>query len=173
MNIRQQLQAILLLPVMVTLVIPATILFFGRSSVSPAFWLQSRRRAPLAAGAMLLVMGLVLVVQTVRLIATRGRGTLAPWDPPQRLVVHGVYRHVRNPMISGVVAILLAEALIFGSLPLLTWAGIFFGINALYIPLSEEPGLERRFGNEYRLYKRHVPRWLPRLRPWFPESGTH
>jgi protein-S-isoprenylcysteine O-methyltransferase Ste14 len=69
-------------------------------------------------------------------------------------------------MISGVIAILLGEALIFGSLPLLLWALFFGTVNAVYIPFSEEPGLAKRFGDEYRLYQRHVPRWLPRLRPW-------
>ncbi len=36
----------------------------------------------------------------------------------------------------------------------------------VYIPLIEEPGLARRFGDDYRLYKNNVPRWLPRLTPW-------
>jgi hypothetical protein len=26
--------------------------------------------------------------------------------------------------------------------------------------------LERRFGDDYILYKKNVPRWIPRLNPW-------
>jgi protein-S-isoprenylcysteine O-methyltransferase Ste14 len=68
---------------------------------------------------LLLTAGLALGAHTIRLFAAAGRGSLAPGDPPRRLVARGVYRHVRNPMITSDVAILLAEALIFGSLPLL------------------------------------------------------
>ena len=104
-----------------------------------------------------------------------GEGTLAPWDETRRLVVRGVYRHVRNPMITGVLCLLLGEASLLGSLPLLGWFALFLLANALYIPLAEERGLERRFGEEYLLYKRNVPRWIPRVRPWNspPGAGPH
>jgi protein-S-isoprenylcysteine O-methyltransferase Ste14 len=98
------------------------------------------------------------------LFARVGEGTLAPWDPTRKLVVRGPYRHVRNPMITGVLAILLGEAALFGSWPLLVWAFGFFALNAIYMPLVEEPGLVRRFGDDYVRYRRNVPRWLPRLR---------
>jgi protein-S-isoprenylcysteine O-methyltransferase Ste14 len=65
-------------------------------------------------------------------------------------------------MISAVVAVLAGEAALFGSLPLLAWAAFFFTVNHLWFVLGEEPGLERRFGDEYRAYRRSVPRWLPR-----------
>jgi protein-S-isoprenylcysteine O-methyltransferase Ste14 len=104
--------------------------------------------------------------RTITLFASVGRGTLAPWDPTRRLVVRGPYRHVRNPMISGVLSILLGEAALLGSFPLLAWFGVFFAANAIYMPLVEEPGLERRFGDDYRTYKRNVPRWVPRRKPW-------
>jgi protein-S-isoprenylcysteine O-methyltransferase Ste14 len=83
-------------------------------------------------------------------------------------VVTGVYCRVRNPMISGVVAILIGEALLFRSLALLAWAGVVWTLNAIYIPLVEEHGLAQRFGDEYHQYKQHVPRWLPRRTPWTP-----
>jgi protein-S-isoprenylcysteine O-methyltransferase Ste14 len=119
--------------------------------------------------AVLLGIGVVLLVTTVSLFAKIGRGTLAPWNPPQHLVVVGPYRYVRNPMISGVLFILLAEAVFFGSLPLLGMFAVAFIVNAIYIPLVEERGLERRFGEEYRRYKQHVPRWIPRLTPYSPK----
>ena len=121
-------------------------------------------------GLVLLALGLTLFVASLRRFAAEGRGTLAPWDPPRELVVLGPYRYVRNPMISGVLLVLLGEALVLRSQPHLGWAAIFFAINAIYIPLLEEPDLEGRFGDRYREYCRHVPRLLPRLRPWSPPS---
>jgi protein-S-isoprenylcysteine O-methyltransferase Ste14 len=123
-------------------------------------------RALALPGAVLIALGLALVVWTVKLFAQVGRGTLAPWDPTSRLVVRGPYRHVRNPMISGVLAILLGEAAVFGSVPLLLWFAAAFAVNAVYMPLVEEPGLRKRFGQDYDEYRANVPRWLPRLRPW-------
>lgn len=159
-SLARHLAAILALPFMVTVVVPGLLLArFGRAGLPRAAAL------PLLGG-ILVLLGLVLAGSTIRLFATAGEGTLAPWDPPRRLVVAGVYRHVRNPMISGVVAILFGEAALAGSSALLVWAAAFFGLNALYIPLAEEPALLHRFGQDYRDYKKNVPRWIPRLRPW-------
>jgi len=112
------------------------------------------------------VAGLALAACTVRLFLTFGAGTPAPWNPPRRLVVRGPYRLLRNPMIGSVLILLLAEALFLSAWPLAIWLLVFFAANAIYFPLVEEPGLERRFGEAYRVYKRNVPRWLPRLTPW-------
>jgi protein-S-isoprenylcysteine O-methyltransferase Ste14 len=73
-------------------------------------------------------------------------------------------------MISGVAGTLLAEATLLGSPWLVAWFGLFVAINAVYVPLVEEPGLARRFGHEYRVYRDHVPRWIPRLGP-FDRAG--
>jgi len=111
-----------------------------------------------------------LFVASLRRFATEGEGTLAPWDPPRRLVVRGPYRYVRNPMISGVAFVALGLSLVLLSWPHLEWALLFFAINAVYIPLVEERGLRERFGAEYENYCRHVPRLVPRIHPW--EAGT-
>lgn len=124
------------------------------------------------AGLLLLALGIFLFAASLRRFASEGEGTLAPWDPPRRLVIRGPYRHVRNPMISGVVFILCGEALVLLSKPHLMWALIFLGVNLVYIPLFEESGLRRRFGDSYVNYCRHVPRLFPRLRPWEPGDGT-
>ncbi len=71
-------------------------------------------------------------------------------------------------MISGVLSILLGEAALLGSLPLLVWFVAFFALNALTMPLIEEPLLESRFGSDYITYKQNVLRWIPRPRPWIP-----
>ncbi len=155
----KQLRAILLLPGIIAVVIPATILYFTGVIWPPSPW-------SVVIGSLLVLAGLTLMVSTNRLFATVGHGTLAPWNPPQRLVVYGVYRHVRNPMIVGVFCLLLGEAVFFGSLSLLGWFGFVVLVNMIYIPLSEEPGLVKRFGNDYLLYKQNVPRWIPRATPW-------
>jgi protein-S-isoprenylcysteine O-methyltransferase Ste14 len=125
---------------------------------------------PTIVGLALLSEGLLLVTVTVRLFMNIGKGTLAPWDPTQRLVVTGVYGYVRNPMISGVFAILAAETIIFRSPPLLIWSLGFLIVNIIYMPLIEEPSLRRRFGAAYDEYARNVPRWFPRSTPWIPPS---
>ncbi|MGH3313333.1 MAG: methyltransferase family protein [Streptomyces sp.] len=117
-------------------------------------------------GAVSMTIGLTLLVWTIALFDRVGDGTLAPWDAPKKLVVRGPYLHVRNPMISGVLFILPGETLLFRSTVLLVWLVGFFAINQTYIPLLEERGLERRFGQDYVTYKHHVRRWLPRFRPW-------
>lgn len=161
----RHLLSILLLPTMVAVVVPTTLLrrsgpriALGSGGVLP--WLR------VGAGTVLLLCGLALFAWSVGLFARVGRGTLAPWDPTKQLVAVGPYRHVRNPMISGVFLMLVGEALLWGSRPVAIWAATFLFINQVYFVLLEEPGLERRFGAAYRTYKAHVPRWIPRLRAW-------
>ena len=117
-----------------------------------------------AIGAALFIIGLGLFSWCVSLFVRVGRGTLAPWDPTRNLVAVGPYRYVHNPMISGVAAMLMGEAVLLGSIALSLWACIFVVINHAYFVLLEEPGLEERFGEPYRVYKANVPRWIPRLR---------
>ena len=126
------------------------------------------------AGVSLLLIGLSLFLSSLRRFVTEGKGTLAPWDPPRQLVIRGLYRHVRNPMISGVLFVVFGEALILLSEPHALWALTFLLLNVVYIPLFEEPQLRRRFGEPYVEYCRHVPRFVPRLRPWEPTApGAH
>lgn len=113
-------------------------------------------------GLILFAGGLALFCWCVTLFARVGRGTLAPWDPTQALVAAGPYRHVRNPMISGVVMMLFGQALFWGSWAIGIWAGLVLLINHAYFVAIEEPGLEERFGASYINYKARVPRWIPR-----------
>jgi protein-S-isoprenylcysteine O-methyltransferase Ste14 len=164
MKVLRHLLAIGTLPFVVAVIIPVYLVrASGGTNVgwglAPPFGLL----AVLVGGA-LVGLGVLLVYQTVALFATIGKGTLAPWDPPKALVIRGPYRYVRNPMISGVLAILLGEAVLFGSISILWWFLLFFAINALIMPLIEEPILESRFGSDYVDYKRAVPRWVPKLR---------
>jgi protein-S-isoprenylcysteine O-methyltransferase Ste14 len=164
------LASVLILPFNVLLVIPGLLFLRCRGK-------QATRLAPAAAvpitrilGTLLVVGGLPMMFWTIREFGRSGQGTLAPWDPAQKLVVHGPYRHVRNPMISTVMVALFGQALLLNNLCQLAWATFFSLGNMLYIPRSEETGLERRFGDEYARYKRHVPRWVPQLRPWSPDK---
>lgn len=95
--------------------------------------------------------------------AAVGGGTPAPIDPPRRLVVHGLYRKMRNPMYVGVGSLLAAEAIGFRSVDLaIYWAAVIVCVN-LFVLFYEEPVLRRKFDGEYEEYCRRVPRWLPKL----------
>ena len=168
MGLRRHLRAIGLLPGVGTVLVPAVIVW--RTSAVDVGWSLPGGIAilPVLGGVGLIGLGLLLMVRTVTLFATVGKGTLAPWAPTSRLVVRGPYRHARNPMISGVLCVLLGEAALLGSPPLLIWFAAFLAANAIYLPLVEEPGLVRRFGEEYETYRSEVPGWIPRLRPWRP-----
>ena len=166
MSVLKHIQAVILLPTMVTIAIPGIIIVTTRAVKIGWPSILPFNLVPLLTGTVLIGLGLTLMIKTIALFATIGQGTLAPWAPPGNLVVRGIYRHVRNPMISGVFCVLLGETMLFGSVPLFAWFIVFLLINVIYIPLLEEPGLEQRFGQEYRLYKENVPRWIPRLRPW-------
>ncbi|MFN8492079.1 MAG: isoprenylcysteine carboxylmethyltransferase family protein [Caldilineaceae bacterium] len=170
-TILRHLLSILLLPFVVVIVVPYWLrTIFGAvdhhwTAGSVSGWIAG------AAGILILLIGFSLFAWCVILFARIGRGTLAPWDPTHNLVANGPYRFVRNPMISGVFMMLLGQALCWGSWFVGLWACLFFGINHIYFILSEEPGLEKRFGEPYRIYKAHVPRWLPRLKPW-PDNAA-
>jgi protein-S-isoprenylcysteine O-methyltransferase Ste14 len=142
---------VVLLPGTVTILVPRWLLAGAHAAwgVRAAVAL-----APIAAGA-------AILLRCVWDFARRGRGTLAPVDPPKQLVVSGLYRHVRNPMYVGVLAVLLGEALFFASVAVLVWAAIFFAVVHLFVVLYEEPSLERRFGDSYARYRRAVRRWIP------------
>jgi protein-S-isoprenylcysteine O-methyltransferase Ste14 len=149
------------LPLNVLAFIPAVVLYFTDY--------QYRRNSVvlLCLGWALLLAGLLLAARTMRLFAAKGRGTAAPWNPPKKLVIEGPYRYVRNPMITSVLAMLLAEALILNSTVIFYLFCVFLMGNMIYFPLVEEKGLEKRFGKDYADYKRNVPRWLPRLTPFY------
>ncbi len=121
-------------------------------------------------GALLVVIGLAGMAMTIKMFIQIGKGTLAPWSPTKKLVVKGLYAHLRNPMISSVLFILLGEVFLFESWKLLVWWMVALAVNHAYFILVEEPGLYRRFGEEYRIYKDNVPRWIPRISPWEPKE---
>ena len=113
-------------------------------------------------GLLLITMGAALLGACIWEFGRRGRGTLSPVDPPKELVVHGLYRYVRNPMYLSVSTIVFGEALLARSSALLLYWVIFFTAANLFIVLYEEPTLRRQFGESYERYTQRVGRWLPR-----------
>jgi protein-S-isoprenylcysteine O-methyltransferase Ste14 len=172
LNVLKQIRAVVMLPFAVTVVVPALLVYLT-DSAGMAWSVSETWDAGLyILSFMFIASGLFLGFQTVMLFAKEGEGTLAPWDPTRKLVILGPYRYVRNPMISGAFCILIGEVLLLGSVYVLCWLLFFMVANFIYIPVSEEPGLAQRFGADYALYKKHVPRWIPRRTPWdFPRRG--
>ncbi|POY37978.1 isoprenylcysteine carboxylmethyltransferase family protein [Solitalea longa] len=153
------LRDVLILPFTMTVIVPWLIYSPSKLFLTNNIYID-------LAGGIILLLGLGIFVYTVFLFKHLGKGTLAPWQPTQKLIVAGPYRYCRNPMITGVFFILIGESLITHSLSIGYWAVLFFMINTVYFILKEESDLYKRFGEEYRRYKSNVPRWLPRLTPY-------
>jgi protein-S-isoprenylcysteine O-methyltransferase Ste14 len=117
-------------------------------------------------GAALIIAGAAALVHAFTRFVLEGIGTPAPVAPTERLVVGGLYRYVRNPMYLAVAATIFGQALALGQPVLLAYGALFFGLVAGFVHWYEEPTLVRSFGEEYEQYRRAVPRWWPRRRPW-------
>lgn len=116
----------------------------------------------LAPGLALLAAATAFVVDGVRRFLRDGRGTHAPFHPPERLVVAGPYRWVRNPLYLAYDAFIVGEALCLASPAIAAYALAFAALAHGFVVWVEEPGLRRRFGAEYDRYRADVPRWRPR-----------
>lgn len=122
--------------------------------------LSRRQSSTMAIGLVPLLAGLILLLWCVREFYVAGRGTLAPWAPPQDLVVTGLYRFSRNPMYVAVVSILIGWAILFHSWTLAIYALAVSAGFHLRVVFGEEPWLARTFGAKWVRYKAQVPRWL-------------
>ena len=125
--------------------------------------------APVAvriAGAVLIALGSGFLLHAFARFVVEGLGTPAPVAPTEHLVVGGVYRYVRNPMYLAVGATIVGQALLLGQPGLLAYAAAFGAVVFSFVRLYEEPTLTEQFGASYQAYRRAVPGWLPRLRPW-------
>jgi protein-S-isoprenylcysteine O-methyltransferase Ste14 len=149
---RRALLAFLACPSVVAGVLPALI---ARGAHACRYWEASL--APFA-------IGTVCLIWCVRDFLVRGSGTLAPWDPPRRLVVGGLYRFVRNPMYLSVASVILGWSLYFGSWQLALYLAIVAVGFHLRVILYEEPVLSRQFPSDWDGYAKLVPRWIPRFR---------
>jgi protein-S-isoprenylcysteine O-methyltransferase Ste14 len=141
------------------------------------WWLTGYRMAPapgwllglrVVVGALVLLAGLVVLVRAFVRFVREGRGTPAPVAPTEVLVVGGEYRYVRNPMYVAVVACVIGQAVVLGSLALVGYAVVIWLAMAAFVRWYEEPTLQARYGSHYEEYRRAVPAWIPRLFPWTP-----
>lgn len=133
--------------------------------VVPLLLLRPAGQPPKALGLALAAAGSAILLTCVRAFHVQGRGTLAPWDPPTKLVRTGLYRYSRNPMYVGVVTVLSGWAVSWPMARLWIYAVAIGLLFHLRIVLGEEPWLADTFGDEWTRYKRAVPRWLGRSRP--------
>lgn len=116
--------------------------------------------------------GAIALIHSFIRFVVEGIGTPAPVAPPKKLVVGGLYRHVRNPMYLAVVATIVGQGLLLSRPVLLSYGLVVAGVMAVFVKLYEEPKLQDQFGSEYEDYRSSVPGWLPRLRPWSPRGGS-
>lgn len=138
------------------------------------FWISGWRFEPpplglpalRVAGALLIATGVASLVHSFARFALEGRGTPAPVAPTETLIVSGQYRYVRNPMYVAVVSIIVGQGVLFGSVPLLVYAGIVWVAFHVFVMAYEEPALARRYGVQYETYRANVNRWLPRVARW-------
>jgi protein-S-isoprenylcysteine O-methyltransferase Ste14 len=119
-----------------------------------------------AVGVVLIIAGLPGLVDSFSRFALQGLGTPVPIAPPQRLVVTGLYRYVRNPMYVAVIVIILGQALLFADWRLILCGALFWLAAHVYVVAYEEPTLRRKFGVQYAAFCANVPRWIPRTSPW-------
>ncbi len=154
---KEWIKSILVLPFNVTITIPFLILYFSKFKYNIPPIIQ------ISIGIVILFIGLFLLIWTILLFDKIGKGTLAPWAATKHLVVQGPFKYTRNPMITGVLSILTAEAILLNSIHILFWMILFFFINCIYFKLFEEKQLEKKFGDEYIKYKKNTPAWIPNL----------
>ena len=121
-------------------------------------------------GALMIIAGLPVLLDSFVLFAIKGLGTPAPVAPPERLVITGLYRYVRNPMYVAVSSLLFGQGLLFGSVRLLEYGIVVWLAFFAFVVLYEEPALRQKFGKEYEEFCARVPRWIPRLKPVEPRT---
>ena len=145
----------ILIPGTVTVLLPYLIVSATGAALSTPFGTLQ------VLGLLAMALGAAILLRCIWEFMVTGRGTLAPVDPPTQLVVRGLYRYVRNPMYLGAYILLLGEAALFESAPLLQYSIAWFVIINLIVTFREEPVLRRRFGEPYERYAASVRRWVP------------
>ena len=155
---KEWIKAIFILPFNVTITIPCLILYFTNFQYNFSNYWQ------IILGILLILSGLFLAIWTMILFHKIGKGTLAPWAATKHLIIVGPYKITRNPMITGILAVLTGEALLLNSINIAFWIIIFFVVNCIHFKLYEEKNLAEKFGNEYLEYKKNVPAWFPKIR---------
>jgi len=123
-------------------------------------------------GVVLIAAGLAVLADVFVRFVADGAGTPSPALPTRRLLARGAFAHVRHPMYLATATLIVGEALAFAQPILLVGALAYVAAMATLAGAREDPRLARRFGAEYDAYRREVPGWWPRLRPWRGEGGS-
>jgi protein-S-isoprenylcysteine O-methyltransferase Ste14 len=144
----QAIFAFLALPGIVAFIVPVLVLRPAHDASS--HWI----------GVIPVAIGTLLLLWCVRDFYVAGRGTLAPWTPPKRLVAVGLYRFSRNPMYIAVITVLIGWAVMFQTVALVVYAVAVTIAFHLRVVFAEEPWLARTHGKQWEEYRSRVPRWL-------------
>ena len=121
-------------------------------------------------GVAMIATGAAALLECFFRFAWTGFAAPVPVTPTRKLIVTGLYRHVRNPMYFGVITLVIGEALLLGQPALLAYAAMAWIFFHLFVIGYEEPTLARLFPEDFARFTRAVPRWIPRLRPWRGED---
>ena len=162
-------------------VLGSVIFFFiapGTVDALVPWWISGWRfQAPLlglgflrVVGVLFFIAGGLILLDSFARFAFQGLGTPAPVFPTLHLVVTGLYRHERNPIYVANVLVIVGQGLLFGDVRLLAYGALVWLAFHLVVLGYEEPTLQATFGREYESFCAHVPRWLPRARPWRPAA---
>lgn len=119
-----------------------------------------------ALGSTMAVGGITLVVWSVTIQYTLGKGTPAPKVATQRLVTQGPYAYTRNPMTLGALFIYVGIGVWMGSGVVILLTLIVFSALLVYIYTHETLELTERFGQAYTDYKNKTPFLWPRFQGW-------
>ncbi|WP_305986429.1 isoprenylcysteine carboxylmethyltransferase family protein [Roseibium sp. MMSF_3544] len=137
----------------------AAVITYAAASWLPGLTISFPGQVMLAA----IVFGLGLVPDMIALLAfMRRRTTVNPMAPQNTsaLVTDGIYRISRNPMYLGLLFLLIAISLFFGTLlSLLIVPGFVWYLTKFQIRPEEEQ-LEMLFGEAYQDYRNKVRRWI-------------
>lgn len=153
------LMSFIILPGIVAVVVPSVITYFD--PWRQGYWFP---------GILIMCVGIFVLLWCVRDFYKSGKGTLAPWDPPKKMVVVGLYRIMRNPMYAGVLLLVLGWGFYFQSMILALYAVILAVGFHVRVVRNEESWLKSQFGIQWEMYQKEVNRWLPRLKPWYGNS---
>lgn len=128
---------------------------YGWVSGIPSFWND--------VGLVLVPCGIMLVAWAVRVHHAHGSDGRSSDMVPTYLLIRGPYHYTRNPMYLGYLLIWLAWSIFYGSISVLVAFLVLYAVFQFIVVPHEERTLDNKFGDEYRRYKKQVPRWF-RLR---------
>ncbi len=109
-----------------------------------------------------LFFGLIIIFYSANILFFQPNQEIpAPTLAPDKFIIKGLYRYVRNPMYIGDFIVILSEFFIFGHILILVYLIIVILLANIAVIYKEEKELEKKFVADYINYKKTVPRWIP------------